>query len=625
MSEQASNSERQVTMNSEQQMSVRVEGLRIAKAKSDDPLVEDVSFAIPAGEVLGLVGESGSGKTTIALSLLGYARRGLRITHGSVWLGDTNVLELDENALCRLRGLQIAYVPQDPSSGLNPSRRIGVQLREALEVHRDDLRDIPDIDARMAQVLEEVRLPATEKMLSAYPHQLSGGQQQRVAIGMAFACRPGLIVMDEPTTGLDVSTQRHILETISSLADAYDVAAVYVSHDLPVVLQVAQRAAVVYAGRIVEIGGAQQVLGSPAHPYSIGLLGAAPAADGKERLTGIEGHPPRPGSWPRGCGFAPRCKHVTDECRTALPALEPFRGQEWRVRCIRPAPPKPAGDGGSGYAEALSTGGTLRAAGLTARYGSSEVLHGVDVEVPPGVCVAVVGESGSGKTTLARCVIGMHSDWSGELTFDGRQLAKGSRERTGEQRRLMQYVFQNPYTSLNPRLRISAILDAPLRHFFNLSKSQRAARIEETLDAMSLEKGFLSRYPDQLSGGERQRIAIARALIVEPTLLICDEVTSALDVSVQAVIIDLLRKIRSTRGVSMLFITHDLALVRSIADEVMVLHDGAIVERGPVTKVLGSPDDPYTAELLADVATLQSAPAGREAQVAERQDAIAIE
>jgi peptide/nickel transport system ATP-binding protein len=604
-------------------MRVRVDGLRVAKAQSDAPLVEDVSFAIPAGEVLGLVGESGSGKTTIALALLGYARRGLTITDGSVWLDETNVLELDEQQLCRLRGLRIAYVPQDPSSGLNPARRIGAQLREVLDVHRDELVDIPDIDERMARVLEEVRLPATEKVLKAYPHQLSGGQQQRVAIGMAFACRPGLIVMDEPTTGLDVSTQRHILETIRSLADSYNVAAVYVSHDLPVVLQVAQRAAVIYAGRIVEIGGAEDVLGNPAHPYSIGLLKAAPAAETEGRLRGIEGHPPRPGSWPKGCGFAPRCKYATDECRTALPALEPLGDSDRRVRCIHPSPPQ-SDERGADYEKAVATGGALQARGLTASYGATEVLHGVDVDVPPGLCVAVVGESGSGKTTLARCMIGMHAGWSGQLEFDGQQLANSSRGRTNEDRRRMQYVFQNPYTSLNPRLRIGSILDAPLKHFFDLSRSERTARIAETLNAMSLDEGFLARYPDQLSGGERQRIAIARALIVEPTLLICDEVTSALDVSVQAVIVDLLRQIRATRGVSMVFITHDLALVRSIADDVIVLREGTVVEAGSVAKVLTSPDHPYTQELLADISTLKQ-PVEEPAGLAPPEGAVTIE
>jgi peptide/nickel transport system ATP-binding protein len=579
---------------------LEVTDLEIVRARSEAAVAEDVSFELRRGEVLGLVGESGSGKTTVALALLGHARRGLRIKAGTVTLDGTDLLELGDRELRSRRGRRIAYVPQDPTSGLNPVRRIGDQLREALEIHRKDLDGIGDIDERVGSVLAEVSLPATDAILQSFPHQLSGGQQQRVAIAMAFACRPAVIVMDEPTTGLDVTTQRHILETIRSLTESYGIAAVYVSHDLPVVAQIAHRVAVMYAGRLVEIGPEEMVLKNPVHPYTIGLLAAAPSAQKDARLTGIDGQPPRPGSWPRGCGFAPRCYAATAACGEAVPALVP-RGEDERcVRCIRVGElPDPNVDGGT-YEQAARVGGHLEASGIVGNYGAREVLHGVDVRIEPGICTAVVGESGSGKTTLARCLIGMHHEWTGKALFDGTALESRSRDRTGDQRRLLQYVFQNPYNSLNPRRTIGEALDAPLRHFFDLGRAERRSRVARMLKEVALDDSFADRFPDELSGGERQRVAIGRALIVEPTLLICDEVTSALDVSVQAVIVEMLRRIRAERGVSMLFITHNLALVHSVAEDVIVLKEGTVVEAGKVDRVLTAPEDEYTMALLAD-------------------------
>jgi peptide/nickel transport system ATP-binding protein len=579
-----------------------VRDLAIRIGPSGPDVVSEISFAVAAGDVLGLVGESGSGKTTVALALLGHARRGLHIAEGEVRLDGVDLLALPTGDLRAVRGSRVAYVPQDPSAALNPALRVGAQVAEALRVHPGVVEDPA---ARAVEVMREARLEATPDMLRRYPHQLSGGQQQRVALAMAFCCRPSLIVLDEPTTGLDVSTQRHVLDTVRSLCRSYGVAAVYVSHDLAVVGGLVSQAAVMYAGRIVELGPTGKVFADPIHPYTRRLLAAVPSPDRAEELTGIEGQPPRPGRRGPGCSFAPRCDFLIDECRAAPPV--PVAVDSRAVRCIRaeeirgPAELRPASaprPASADQAAALS----LRS--VSARYGRRVVLSGVDLDVPPERCVAVVGESGSGKTTLARCIVGLHTNWSGQITFGGTQLEPGLRGRTTDTLRRVQYIFQNPYASLNPRKTVGQIVAQPLEQLLGLPFRQRAERAASALADVSLPADFLDRYPDQLSGGERQRVAIARALVVEPDLLICDEVTSALDVSVQAVIVEQLRRLQRERQLAMIFITHNLALVRSIAQTAVVLCDGEVVESGPVDQVLEHPTNPYTVALIKDVPVL---------------------
>jgi peptide/nickel transport system ATP-binding protein len=573
--------------------------IRLTNAPAD--VVSEVSFEVRSGEVLGLVGESGSGKTTVALALLGHARRGLVITSGVVRLDGVDLLHLPAAELLAVRGSKVAYVPQDPAAALNPALRVGAQLREALQVHRGV---VGDVGARVAEVLAEARLDSSPDLLRRYPHQLSGGQQQRVVLAMAFACRPSLIVLDEPTTGLDVTTQRHILDTVRSLCSSYGVAAVYVSHDLAVVAGLVAEVAVMYAGRIIELGTTPQVFGSPVHPYTRGLLAAVPSPERAEVLAGIEGQPPRPGRRPQGCSFAPRCSDAIDACLPAPPP--PALIGSRLVRCIRAAEIQAAEPKRAQViaAAAGSPAPVLSVRDLTASYGPSPVLSGIELAVAPESCLAVVGESGSGKTTLARCIVGLHKDWSGEVSFDGVPLAAGARKRPKAVLRRIQYIFQNPYTSLNPRKTVGQIVSQQLEHFTGLSFAERSARVIGALREVSLGPDFAARFPDQLSGGERQRVAIARALVVEPDLLVCDEVTSALDVSVQAVIVELLRQLQRERHLAMIFITHNLALVRSIAQTAVVLSEGRIVEAGPVGDVLEHPKDPYTARLMEDVPKL---------------------
>jgi peptide/nickel transport system ATP-binding protein len=584
--------------------------LRIEVAESKADVVSEVSFAAGAGEVLGLVGESGSGKTTVALALLGHARRGLRITGGEILLDGENVLELKPAERRAARGAKVAYVPQDPSAALNPALRVGTQLREALSEHPGVAGNIEE---RIAEVLADASLDTTSGVLRRYPHQLSGGQQQRVAIAMAFSCRPSLIVLDEPTTGLDVSTQHHVLQTVRSLCRSYGVAAVYVSHDLAVVGGLVSQVAVMYAGRVIELGSTERVFSAPVHPYTRGLLAAVPSPDRAEILVGVEGQPPRPGRRPKGCSFAPRCAHAVERCTTETPA--PVLFDERLVRCLRASE---LGSGsaprqGAAAAQVSERGdAVLSLRGVSASYARTPVLHGVDLDLAPESCLAVVGESGSGKTTLARCIVGLHTNWTGSMSFEQTQLAHGARRRPKEVLKRIQYVFQNPYTSLNPRKTIYQIVSQPLEHYFKLSASEREARVTRVIEEVSLGTDFLGRFPDQLSGGERQRVAIARALVVEPDLLVCDEVTSALDVSVQAVIVELLRRLQHERRLAMIFITHNLALVRSIAQTAVVLSQGTIVETGPVDQVIDAPTHPYTIRLIKDVpklaATQQPAP-----------------
>ncbi|MGH9171598.1 MAG: dipeptide ABC transporter ATP-binding protein [Acidimicrobiales bacterium] len=583
---------------------LQVKSLEICLRHNNSDVVKDVSFSVASGEVLGLVGESGSGKTTVALALLGHARRGLRIAGGDILLDGESLLSLRPHQLRAVRGAKVAYVPQDPAAALNPTLKVGTQLKETLTSHGGVVSDVKE---RVAEVLGEVRLEASPAMLQRYPHQLSGGQQQRVALAMAFACRPSLIVLDEPTTGLDVSTQRHVLETVRNLCSSYGVASVYVSHDLAVVGGLVSQVAVMYAGRVIELGDTGGVFAAPIHPYTRGLLLAVPSIEEAEVLRGIDGQPPRPGRRPKGCAFAPRCSSAAERCRVEIPepqvlgsrivrchrALEIEQGNHERIKITQPPPSTAPPE--------------LKLSGVSASYGSQPVLFDINVNLEPERCVAVVGESGSGKTTLARCIVGLHSNWTGDMVFSGDRLAPACRKRPKEVLRRIQYIFQNPYTSLNPRKTIGQILSQPLDHFFDLGALERASRAGQALRDVSLGDDFLGRYPDQLSGGERQRVAIARALIVEPDVLVCDEVTSALDVSVQAVIVELLRRLQRERSLSMIFITHNLALVRSIAGTALVLNQGRVVENGPVERILEHPQDPYTIRLIEDVPRLELA------------------
>jgi peptide/nickel transport system ATP-binding protein len=588
---------------------LEVEGLRVELEGENVDIVDEVSFHVDAGEVLGLVGESGSGKTTVALAVLGHTRRGAHVTGGDVRIEGRSLLGLGEPERQALRGKLVSYVPQDPAAALNPALRIGTQLDETLSQHGFGASD-EERRARIAETLGEVLLPSDGVFLKRYPHQLSGGQQQRVALAMAFANRPRVIVLDEPTTGLDVTTQAHVLETVQDLCSAHGVAALYVSHDLAVVATLSSRVAVMYAGRIVELGPKSALFRMSAHPYARRLVEAIPELSGAHALVGISGTAPRPGHRPDGCFFAPRCSYAVDRCRVEFPPVARIvSGHE--VRCwehervltdslaARPdAMPLP---------EVRVEDSLVAVREVDASYGPRQVLFGIDIVVRPQECVALVGESGSGKTTLARCIGGLHTSYTGEISFRGQSLAPGARARDRETRRDIQYVFQSPYSSLNPRKTVGQIIEQPVRLFFDVGGREARSRTVAALETVQLGASVVQRYPHHLSGGERQRVAIARALVANPQLLICDEVTSALDVSVQAAIIDLLAELQRELGLGLLFVTHNLALIRTIAQEVVVMSEGRVVERGLVDSVLDAPQALYTKQLLSDTPSLETA------------------
>ncbi|HEY3530018.1 MAG TPA: ABC transporter ATP-binding protein [Nocardioides sp.] len=586
---------------------VTVRDLQIA-TNSGVEVVHGISFEIAPGEVLGVVGESGSGKTTVGLSLLGHARRGLKIAGGTILLGDQDIRAMNDAQLRRLRGSLVSYVPQDPASSLNPALRIGIQLREVLEAHGQT--DSKANAARIAEMMREVALPDDPAYLKRYPHQLSGGQQQRVGLAMAFANRPRLIILDEPTTGLDVTTQSTVLATVRELAQIHEVAALYVTHDLAVVAAVATRVAVMYAGRIVELGPADKLFESSGHPYTRRLVGAIPRLSGGRSLVGIPGHAPSPGMRPPGCPFAPRCRLRIDECEAAVPDMLEL-APDHSSRCIRALEvveyqQDEYGDPVDLAPPEVETP-VLTLENVVGYYGSTEVLHSINMTLEKGEVLAVVGESGSGKTTTARSIAGLHHDWTGTIKLGDSELAKSARSRSTDIRRQIQYIFQNPYGSLNPRKTIGESVGQPLSVFKIASGKKAETMVGEMLEQVSLSAGYARRYPDQCSGGERQRVAIARALISKPSVLICDEITSALDVSVQAAIVELLGELQRELGLSMVFVTHNLPLVRSIAQKVAVLADGNIVEYGETASILADPQQEYTRHLISDTPSLETA------------------
>ena len=571
-------------------------GVEIRGVPSEAAIVADIDFTLSAGEILGLIGESGSGKTTLGLAMLRYCKRGTRISDGRIRVGGTDLLEIAPKAAAALRGRRVAYIPQSPASALNPALRLSRQLLEC--VH-----DVSGAEAleRVRQVLDEVALPSDDEFLRRYPHQLSGGQQQRIAIAMAFVGHPEVVVLDEPTTGLDVTTQKRVLGTIREMCERHGTAGVYISHDMAVVAELADRIAVMYSGRVVETGPTAQVLAHPRHHYTAGLVLAVPDLDGARSMQAIDGQAPSPLDRPGGCAFAPRCPAATDECRDEVPELREIV-EEHEIRCRNPREETLTAKQRAENTVGVEAKTVLQVEGVGAWYTKTPVLRDVSLEVAAGSCVALLGESGSGKTTLSRCLAGLHPKHTGSVRLHGVELARSSAKRTREQRRQVQYVFQNPYESLNPRRRVADLVAQPVSV---LGGDASRDRVVEALELAALRPDIAERYPDQLSGGERQRVAIARALITRPEVLICDEITSALDVSVQSAIVDLLQGLQQKMGLSLVFVTHNIALVRNIAQQVAVLQGGRIVEQSDVEELFASPQHDYTRSLLADAPNFQ--------------------
>ncbi len=579
------------------------------------PILRNVSLEVQPGETIGLVGESGSGKSTLALAMMGYLKTGLRVLQGSVSFRDHRTFALTPRQLERIRGGDLALIPQNAGQALTPSMRVGRQIEEALRLHSSI--DPGDRQSRVLELLAQVRLPAPGILARRYPHELSGGQQQRVAIAMALAGEPEALLLDEPTTGLDVTTQAHVLELLRDLARESGTAMVYVSHDLGAIARVCDRVMVMYAGEAVLEGGARGVLLRPRHPYARGLLGSIPRLSEPSLPPAMEGRPPAPGRHGAGCAFAPRCTLADDLCANRRPALIETDDGQWSrchfiERLTDAAAGMPAGSAPPG-APVVDRDTVLELEDISISYARSGPLDrllgrdrssvatvsDISIAVRRGETVGLVGESGSGKSTILRAIAGLMAPERGRISLDGGpSMAPLVQHRGADARRRIQLVFQNPDESLNPRHTIGEILAQPLRLYFDMDGAAIRRRSIELLDKVRLGEHYLERLPGQLSGGEKQRVAIARAFAAEPDVILCDEVTSALDVSVQAAVLKLLGELRRESGVTVVFVSHDLAVVRALSDRVMVLYQGRICETGPTGRVYEQPSHPYTDVLL---------------------------
>ena len=580
-----------------------------------------VSFTLEQGETLAIVGESGCGKSATALSLTRLLPAAAATVTGRIWFEGEDLLSIPEDELRGIRGRHIAMVFQDPMSSLNPVRTIGVQMEEMLRLHLKMGRR--QARQRSVELLASVGIPSPARQLHVYPHQLSGGMRQRVMIAMALSCEPQIIVADEPTTALDVSIQAQILELLRRITEVHRTSLLIVSHDLSVVAGLADRIAVMYAGEIVESGPTDRVFAQPRHPYTLGLLACIPRLDAPrtDTLRSIEGGLPDPHAHKVGCPFAPRCSFVMERCRVDPPALEDkAAGQSaacWadlsevhaKARSGGPAAPRRAEADGSHHPQ---TDVLLSVADLKVHFRVGafvpfrerpqlRAVDGVTFDVARGDTLGIVGESGCGKSTTGRAILRLVEPTSGQIRFEGRDLTGMGEDELRALRPNMQMVFQDPYSSLNPRLTVEEAVGEPLVVHRAPERAVLRSRVAELLVMVGLPVRLADRYPHQLSGGQRQRVSIARALASRPSLIVADEPTSALDVSVRAQILNLMRELQDEHRLTYVFISHDLSIVRHMSTRVAVMYLGKIVEIADRDTLYANPQHPYTQALLAVV------------------------
>jgi peptide/nickel transport system ATP-binding protein len=612
--------------------------------------IDGVSLTVDPGECLGIVGESGSGKTMTALSIMRLLPGGGAVVGGRIMVDGTDVAALPESEMEQVRGNQIGMIFQDPLTSLNPTMTIGDQIAESVRLHRGASKQ--EALARAVEVLGLVGMPKPSERVSNYPHQLSGGMRQRVMIAMALACEPKLLIADEPTTALDVTIQKQILELIDSLRQRLGMAVILVTHDLGVIAGRADRVAVMYAGRIVETAPTDVLFSRPRHPYTEALFEALPEKAGEEetvrRLYNIPGQPPDLTAPPPGCKFAPRCRYARESCVKTEPGLTDLDGAHL-FRCYFPVgsaeevrdpstpfvsqppdlpevPPSPAAEAGvvaaaNGAALAGGRGGRPAADGavdaplltvsrlvknftvtagvvLQRKVGEVSAVADVSFAVPVGSTFGLVGESGCGKTTIGRLIVGLEKPNAGQIVLGGRDLASLPRKERRRQARQVQLMFQDSYASMDPRMRVSTILREPLVIQREGDRAEQRQRITSLLDEVGLPAAAAERYPHEFSGGQRQRLGLARALMLRPSLIVADEPVSALDVSIQAQILNLMLDLQREHRLTYLFISHDLGVVRYMSDLIGVMYLGKMVEVGPAWDVYSAPIHPYTRGLI---------------------------
>jgi peptide/nickel transport system ATP-binding protein len=577
----------------------------------DRPVLRGVSFSVEPGRSYGLVGESGCGKSTVALGVVRYLPRNGRVTGGEIRVAGRDVLGLSGKELRDYHARTVSMVYQNPGAALNPGMRVGPQVAEAFTVLGFGKAEAHE---RSHEALTKVQIADPSSVMNRYPHQLSGGMQQRVVIAMALAKDPALLILDEPTTGLDATVEAEVLDLVANLQAEFETAVLFISHNLGVISKMCDRVGVLYAGRLVEEGPVETVLQDPRHPYTVGLLRCIPRGGVRKdhgRLDTIPGFLPSLGTVISGCVFADRCAFADDRCRSEEPELEQVAsGHQARCYYHERAQQLPREEAADLTLPAIDRETTplLRFDDLGKvfqQHGADiHALVGVSAALWPGETLGLVGESGSGKTTLARTLLGIVGPTSGAVELEGRTLAPRYQKRTREDLRSIQIVFQNPDSALNRRHSVRRILLRSMRKLAGISGSAADTKLSELAERVRLSERTLTQKPVQLSGGLKQRVAIARAFAGDPKLVVCDEPTSALDVSVQAAILNLLVELQAERGVSYIFISHDLGVVRYISDRIAVLYLGRLQEVGPADVVFDGPHHPYTEALLSAVPTI---------------------
>ncbi len=575
--------------------------------------VEGVTYSVSPGEIVAIVGESGSGKSVSALAIMRLLPPATsRIKNGRILFQGRDLLTLDDEAMRQIRGRDIAMIFQEPMTSLNPVLSIGLQLMEPLFIHLNMSK--AQAHARAIELLTLVGITDPASRLDQFPHQLSGGMRQRVMIAIGLACNPKLLIADEPTTALDVTIQAQILELMKDLSRRLGIAVIVITHNLGIVARYADRVNVMYAARIVESGPAEAVFGAPTHPYARGLLGAVPRLDRPRtmKLQTIDGAPPNLLNPPEGCRFRPRCRFAIEACTTVPPRVSV--APDHMVACHRHSEiaaldPEPASQVTASKTQASAAAAPLVdirgvskhfriGGGLLRRNKVVRAVNDVTLSVRAGETLGIVGESGCGKSTLGRVILRLDEPTAGEIVFEGIDLAHLGREAMIDVRKKMQVIFQDPYSSLNPRMTVGQIIAEPMRVHGITPKADCPARVAELLTLVGLFPYMALRYPHELSGGQRQRVGIARALAVNPQVIVCDEAVSALDVSIQGQVINLLESLQDKLGLTYIFIAHDLAVVRHISTRVAVMYLGRIVELATADELFANPMHPYTRALL---------------------------